>query len=118
MTDINKKLAEFGIAPVPKDMKLHVHCYFGGCPECGENDGFLNVEGTHVFVCHIHKTGWIVGVNLFSAWKEESEEIWEANIKLLKDYRQVEPLICTDYPYTTCSARLARVPSRQGKSGF
>ena len=44
--------------------------YFGGCPECGKNDGYLNVGKDHVFICDEHKTAWCAGANLFSSWQD------------------------------------------------
>jgi hypothetical protein len=44
--------------------------YFGGCPDCGypgTNDGFLNIGRDHWYVCHLHRTKWRVGSNLFDA---------------------------------------------------
>ena len=66
--------------------------YFGGCPECGGNDGHLNVERTHHCVCHKHRVRWCVGGNLFSSWRHESEDIWRENSKILAIYKEVEPL--------------------------
>ena len=48
--------------------------YFGVCPHCHLNDGFINVGPTHWFVCHEHKVMWCEEVNLFSGWIEQSEE--------------------------------------------
>jgi hypothetical protein len=48
--------------------------HFGACPQCGNNDGFYNAGRSHWFVCHEHRTRWWVGSNLFSGWKEETEE--------------------------------------------
>ena len=66
--------------------------YFGGCPECGTNDGYLNVGREHWFVCDKHKTKWWIGSNLFSSWMEETEEEWQRNKIKLADYREVEPI--------------------------
>ena len=66
--------------------------YFGLCPECGTTDGFLNIRSNHFFVCDDCKTAWCVGSNLFSAWKEEDESVWEKNEAKLADYRMVEPI--------------------------
>jgi hypothetical protein len=66
--------------------------YFGGCPTCGRTDGYLNVRRSNVFVCHTHKTAWCVGNNLFSDWRDETEEIWERNAALLAQYTEVESL--------------------------
>jgi len=64
---------------------------FGLCPECHRNDGYLNVGRTHIFICHEHKTAWIFGDNVFSDWREQTEETFEENKKLLDGYREVKP---------------------------
>ncbi len=66
--------------------------YEGGCPECGQTDGFLNIGPNHYFVCHAHRVKWHVGSNLFSCWEDEDEDDWRANADLLSQYREVEPL--------------------------
>lgn len=66
---------------------------FGDCPECGSNDGYLNVGAEHWFHCREHETRWFVGVNLFSGWREESEEDWHRNVEVLANYTEVEPLL-------------------------
>lgn len=63
---------------------------FGGCPECGSSDGYLNVGRDHWFKCDEHESRWHAGSNLFSSWHEESEEVWEKNASLLVGYREVE----------------------------
>ena len=72
-----------------KDESIDVDNYFGKCPECGSNDGYLNVERDHWFVCDQHKIKWYVGSNLFSGWRDESPEDWERNRKLLATYREI-----------------------------
>ena len=67
---------------------------FGDCPACGTNDGFLNVERSHWFVCHEHQVRWIGGANLFSIWRDQTEDHWERNRALLATYREVEPWMC------------------------
>ena len=71
--------------------------YYGVCPECGKNDGCLNVGRAHWYVCHEHKTKWFVGSNLFASWRHESEEQWKLNDLLLSNYREVEPLMNPKY---------------------
>ncbi len=56
---------------------------FGGCPGCGNTDGYLNVGPDHWFFCHRHKTKWRAGSNLFSGWRDENEETWLRNRFLL-----------------------------------
>ena len=65
--------------------------YWGGCPEpgCGRHNGYLNVGPEHWFRCDVHKTKWCSGVNLFSYWKEEPEELHQKNHELLSTYREV-----------------------------
>jgi len=68
----------------------------GDCPECFKenakyhNDGYLNIGRVHFIVCHRHKVYWAIGANLFSAWRNETEDIWERNKKLLSEFRPVE----------------------------
>ena len=66
--------------------------HFGGCPECGKNDGYLNCHRTHVFFCDEHKTAWVAGSNIFSSWRAETEEDWKRNEEKLKAYRRVKPV--------------------------
>jgi hypothetical protein len=48
--------------------------YFGGCPRCGRTDGYINVGRSHWFVCDEHRTKWCAGYNIFSSWRQETEE--------------------------------------------
>ena len=66
--------------------------YFGGCPYCGANDGYMNVERDHWCVCDKHKTKWRIGSNLFSDWKDEDENVWMKNEYRLANYMKVEPV--------------------------
>lgn len=56
--------------------------HFGVCPECHKNDGFINAGCSHWFYCKEHKTRWRFGSNLFSCWRDETEDeqrrIWDA----------------------------------------
>ena len=47
--------------------------YFGGCPECGDQDGYTNVGRSHWIFCIAHRTKWCIGANLFSSWRDETE---------------------------------------------
>jgi hypothetical protein len=47
--------------------------YFGACPYCGKNDGYVNIGRSHWFKCDEHQTRWLVGSNLFSSWQYETE---------------------------------------------
>jgi hypothetical protein len=78
--------------------QMKVPDYFGGCPQCGRNDGYVNAGKTHVFICREHKTSWTIGSNLFSSWRYQTEEeqrrIWDEIG--LEDFTEVEPLACND----------------------
>jgi hypothetical protein len=63
---------------------------FGGCPSCGCVDNIWNIGRDHWAVCHLHKTKWYIGSNLFSNWRRESEEDWLSNEYRLRHYRSVE----------------------------
>ncbi len=65
---------------------------FGGCPECGETNGYLNVGRDHWFFCDTHKTRWRAGSNLFSACSEETEAEWQLNENRLAAYSIVKPI--------------------------
>jgi hypothetical protein len=64
--------------------------YFGLCPVCRKTDGFVNVHSSHLFICKEHKKYWLVGSNLFSCWKDQTEaeqrKIWrEAELEDFED---------------------------------
>ena len=65
----------------------------GVCPVCGGNDGFKNVGSQHWFYCKEHKTTWCTYSDLFSSWKDESEEDWEKNMEFFSDFTTVDPVI-------------------------
>jgi len=64
--------------------------FFGVCPTCKQNDGYLNVGRDHYFICHEHRVKWCRGSNLFSSWKSETEDDWVRNRDLLSEYKDVE----------------------------
>lgn len=67
--------------------------YFGGCPDCGGSDGYFNSGRDHWFRCDEHKTRWLVGANLFSSWREETEADWQKNRQTYGGYREVAPVM-------------------------
>jgi hypothetical protein len=66
--------------------------YFGGCPTCGKNDGFVNAGSTHVFYCEEHRVTWIYGSNIFSGWRDETEAGQRERYKVIEGFERVEPL--------------------------
>jgi hypothetical protein len=79
--------------PVATTVEVNEPSYFGGCPECGKNDGYLNVGRTHWFICHAHRTRWWGGENLFSCWRGQNESEWQENVERLRPYAKVKPLM-------------------------
>jgi hypothetical protein len=73
--------------------------YFGGCPKCGGTDGFTNVGRSHWCYCQDHKTRWCIGANLFSNWRDETEDEQRAayNKIGLGEFEEVESLAMLEY---------------------
>ncbi len=63
----------------------------GDCPICGRNDGFLNLFKSHWFICKRHKMKWYAGYDLYPGWKDETEEDWQRNERILSQYQEVRP---------------------------
>lgn len=91
---------------------MKVKNYFGGCPQCGQDDGFINVGRSHWFFCKAHKTSWCIGSNLFSSWREQSEEEQRRIYDEigLDEFTEVEPLPCTD-PRFGCKMYQPQTPT-------
>ncbi len=66
--------------------------YFGGCPDCGKNDGYTNIHRDHWFFCRKHDVKWWVGTNLFSTWMDQDESEWREAEEWLSGYTVVEPI--------------------------
>lgn len=66
--------------------------HFGTC-FCGKDNKYFNNRKTHYFYCDNCEVVWRIGVNLFSSWKDESEEIWKANTKKFARYIAIDPAI-------------------------
>ena len=79
-------------------MTIKVDNYFGGCPHCGQTDGCANVGRSHWFFCSTHETKWCIGSNLFSSWRNETEdEQRRAYDEIdLGEFTEVEPLKCIE----------------------
>jgi hypothetical protein len=64
--------------------------YYGDCPKWGIAEKRLNVARSHFMVCHTHKLFWSIGSKQFSDYLDETEDIWERNVEVLSQYREVE----------------------------
>jgi hypothetical protein len=63
--------------------------YFGGCPHCGGADGPVGLHKDNWFVCHEHRVRWYVGSNLFSCWRDRTEDERHAEWCEVEDYEPV-----------------------------
>jgi hypothetical protein len=61
--------------------------HFAGCPECGQDDGYLNAGRSHWMFCDEHQVKWCIGSNLFSSWREETEAEQRERWKCIEGYR-------------------------------
>lgn len=95
----------------PPISRPHVANYFGGCPTCGQTDGYTNNGADHWFTCKAHGVRWRAGTNLFSGWKDESWVTAFMSRRLLRRLRVVEPLPACDMGPGACDACLADNPA-------
>ncbi len=47
---------------------------WGVCPTCHKSDGCINIGASHWYYCNEHKAKWCVGSNLFSSWRNQTED--------------------------------------------
>jgi hypothetical protein len=73
--------------------RLEAIDFFGGCPTCWRNDGYLNVDRMRWFICHKHRVKWHGGENLFWTCRDDLEAVCQANHDRIKEYRVVEPRV-------------------------
>jgi hypothetical protein len=65
--------------------------YWGGCPECKTPGGLYYNDGPdHWFVCEVDGVRWYEGSNLFSSWREMSDEDHAYHQAILAGLRPVE----------------------------
>ncbi len=95
-------------------MDSNIEC-FGGCPYCGGYDVFLNIGRDHWIICRTHQVKWHIGSNLFSNWRNETEEQWLRNSYELAGYREVESVFPSEFPdpVNGLSAKIIPFPSKR-----
>lgn len=59
------------------------------CVRCGESCAFRNIGRQHWFFCEICRIKWCAGENLFSGWREQTDEVFEENWTSLKDFEDL-----------------------------
>ena len=60
------------------------------CPSCGKAARWLNVGSSHWGACRDCEVRWPIGVNLTASWRDETEQEWEHNGKLLAEYTDAD----------------------------
>ena len=92
---------------------------FGVCPRCHKTDGYINIGRSHWFSCNKHKVCWCIGANLFSSWKDESEEDQRRIYDKLGfgSYEEVEPHHTHDKRQCNCEISNAAIKGR-GTAGI
>ena len=76
----------------PRDVGESERDFFHGCPECPETmgpDNIYNAGKLHRGACHEHHTTWILGSNLFSSWRDETEEQQRTRYREIETYADV-----------------------------
>jgi hypothetical protein len=66
--------AELLAAGLKWSAAMRLNAYFGVCPHCFKNDGYVNTSRSHIFYCKEHKVSWCAGFNIFDDWREQTEE--------------------------------------------
>ena len=64
--------------------------YFGHCPVPEHQNYCLNIGRGHWMVCDKCRIKWFMGANLFSSWRYQNEDVWRANEKELRKYREID----------------------------
>lgn len=64
--------------------------YFGHCDVPEHDNYYLNIGRGHWMVCDSCKISWFIGANLFSSWREQNRDVWEANAERIKNYNEID----------------------------
>lgn len=68
--------------------------HFHGCPECPPSkgpDNIYNAGRAHRAACHTHRMSWLLGSNLFSSWRNETEAEQRERFREIEDYEDLTP---------------------------
>jgi len=92
--------------PPQRPEERHPEHFDDGCPACGSiGRKFLNIGRDHWKYSEKHGLKWNIGSNIFSSWREETEDDWARNEEVLMRCREVE-LYCPRLPLRTRAQRL------------
>lgn len=92
--------------------------YFGVCPQCGRNDGYLNSGRERWFVCHEHRVKWGGGQSKACGWKEVSPVVRKRNVALFAAYREIEPRYPDQEPATVSAVAQVSRNGHAASAGY
>ena len=65
---------------------MNCYSFVGNCPSCSKPFEYLNIRNDHWAFCAQCRTKEFLGKDQFPSWRIETEIIWQANAKKIKDY--------------------------------
>ena len=70
--------------------------YFGHCLIPEHKNFYCNVKfkgdvygKSHIMYCEECKICWKIGRNLFGSWRDETDEDWDKNFEMIKDFEYI-----------------------------
>ena len=104
--EIDRDLARFAYdaSYCPKLKRKCEPEHFGLCPACGQAGEYKSIGPDHWYFFARHGLKWFVGSNLFSGWRDLTEDEWESNSNFLSRFRETDPY----YPEPTSFERTLR----------
>jgi hypothetical protein len=87
--------------------------HFGTCPHCHDYSDIINIGRSHWMICETHKTKWWLGSNLFSSWRDQTEDEQRAiyDAKGIDTFDEVKP--CYPAPTDAEIAERAEAKAKQ-----
>ena len=71
--------------------------HFGHCLNEDHENLYCNVKfagdvfgKNHIMYCKECKICWSIGRNLFGSWKHETDEDWDRNYEMIKDFEYID----------------------------
>jgi len=64
--------------------------FIGHCSVPKHENYCLNIGPAHWMACDKCRIKWLIGANLFSSWRYQNVDIWMANEKKLRKYREID----------------------------
>lgn len=79
--------------PIPKEVLIDQYeRRHWVCPISGTVDGIANIAKYHFAYSNAGNSFWYIGEDLFPAWRDEHEDVWDKNFQSLDKMRKVVPV--------------------------